>query len=95
MPALKREPALRQSAEVIPLRGLCPTTDEITPYDTRNLPLYVCLLIHAEDGTTIEELASEILGFDLSHDRDWALRVTLSHLRRARFVNDRLFPWID
>lgn len=95
MPALKRQTAPRTSAQVVPLRGLCPTTDEITPYDTRNLPLYVCLLIHAEDGANIEELATDILGFDLSHDRAWALRVTLSHLRRARFVNDKLYPWID
>lgn len=98
MNALKKPvqiPDASQQASIVPLRGMCPTADRITPYDTANMALYTCLLVHEEDGASLEELVS-ILGFDLaSPERDWAMRVTLSHLRRARWVNDRLYPWID
>lgn len=84
-----------EQASVVPLRGLPPAAASITPYDTQNLRLYMCLLINEEDGAGIEELAAGIFGFNLTTDRDWAIRVTLSHLRRARWVVDQLYPWID
>jgi hypothetical protein len=84
-----------RAASVLPLYGLCPTSPEITDYDKKNYRLYTWLLIQEEDGATIEELASGILGFDLSKDRDWALRVTRSHLVRARWLHNLIWPCID
>lgn len=84
-----------KGASVLPLRGLCPSPDELTPDDYKNLSMYMRLLIIEEDGAGIEELATGFFGFDLDADRDWAVRVTLSYLRRARWVSDRLYPWID
>jgi len=84
-----------ERASIVPLRGMCPTAERITAYDTSNLALYISLLMHEEDGASLDELAF-LIGFDPeSSGRDWAIRVTLSHLRRARWVNDRLYPWID
>lgn len=82
-------------AGVLPLRGLCPSPDRLTREDYRNLSLYTRLLILEEDGATLEELAVGFFGFDLGSNRDWAVRVTLSYLRRARWVTDQLYPWID
>jgi hypothetical protein len=80
------------TATVLPMRGLCPCPNEFTDYDRRNMALYTWLLIASEDGAGIEELASEVLQFDLTRDRDWAIRVTLSHIERARWVQDQLVP---
>ncbi len=82
-------------ATVLPLRGLCPAEDRITDYDRRNMALYTWLLVASEDGAGVEELAADVFHFDLSHDRTWALRVTLSHLERAQWVHDQMFPCID
>jgi hypothetical protein len=82
-------------ASIVPFRGLPPDGNAITTYDTRNLSLYMSLLVHEEDGAGIEEIAAGVFGFDLARDREWGSRVTLSHLRRARWVVDQLFPWID
>src|SRR4051812_36942186 len=84
-----------QRATVLPLRGLCPTEDTITEYDRRNMRLYTWLLLAHEDGASIAELAGEVLKFDLSHNPEWALRVTVSHLRRAEWVHDQFFPSLD
>jgi len=88
-------PSRERHASVVPLRGLPPEDNAITTYDTRNLSLYMCLLVNEEDGAGIDEIAAGIFGFDLARDREWAVRVTISHLRRARWVVDQLFPWID
>lgn len=84
-----------RNASIVPFRGLPPDGNAITSYDTRNLSLYMCLLVHEEDGAGIEEIAAGVFGFDLARDREWGIRVTLSHLRRARWVVDQLFSWID
>jgi len=84
-----------RGASVVPLRGLPPAGNTLTPYDTKNLSLYMCLLVHEEDGASIADLATGIFGFDMTRDREWAIRVTLLHLRRARWVVDQLYPWID
>lgn len=86
-------PALHTSV-VLPMRGLCPVENKITDFDRRNMPLYTLLLIAEEDGAGIEELASEILHFDLQTNRAWAIRVTLSWLQRARWIHDQISPWL-
>ena len=96
LPAHARPQASKpDGANVLPLRGLCPSPEALTPEDYRNLSLYTRLLIIEEDGASLEELAAEFFGFELSANRDWAVRVTLSYLRRARWVTDQLYPWID
>ncbi|HEX2591510.1 MAG TPA: hypothetical protein VHL34_08435 [Rhizomicrobium sp.] len=83
-----------ERADVLPLRGLAPTGPEITEYDKRNMALYTWLLVAEEDGIGIEDAAETIFGFDLVTQRDWAMRVTLSHLTRARWAHERFFPEI-
>lgn len=82
-------------ATVLPLRGLCPSDSTITEFDVRNMTVYTWLLIAEEDGAGLDELAAAILKFDLSINRDWAIRVTRSYLLRARWVHDYLYPWLD
>jgi hypothetical protein len=88
-------PERRATADVLPLRGLAPRSDSLTDYDCANMKLYTWLLIAEEDGYSVEELASDVLRFDLAVNRAWAFRVTLSHLQRARWVHDRIFPTLD
>jgi len=92
---LEAAPAPPEKATILPLRSLCPQDDRLTEYDVRNMPLYTWLLIAEEDGANIEELAANVLRFDLSENRGWAIRVTRSYLQRARWVHDHLYPWID
>ena len=75
------------------MRGLCPASLEVTEYDRRNLRLYTYLLVLEEDGASFEELAS-VLGFEPTHSRDWARRVLLSHLERARWLHEQICPTI-
>ncbi|HTT98975.1 MAG TPA: hypothetical protein VMF58_13060 [Rhizomicrobium sp.] len=82
------------SASVLPMLGLCPHEDRLTEQDVRNMPLYTWLLIAEEDGASVEELATNILRFDLAAHRRWAIQVTRSYLDRARWVNERIFPTI-
>ena len=82
-------------ASVLPLRGLCPFSSTLTEFDVRNMALYTFLLVAEEDGAGLDELASSVLKFDLASNRDWAIRVTLSYLQRARWVHDYLYPWLD
>ena len=82
------------SASVLPMLGLCSQEDRLTDQDIRNMPLYTWLLIAEEDGASVEELASEVLRFDLGKNRRWAILVTRSYLERARWVHDRVFPTI-
>ena len=82
-------------AKSLPLGRQCPEGQKITPDDVRNMPLYTWLLIVEEDGASIEELASEVLHFDLGKDRDGAVRETFKYLRRARWINDILWPTIE
>jgi hypothetical protein len=89
-PSLKAD-----DATVLPLRGLCPSTGTLTEFDVRNMTLYTFLLIAEEDGAGLDELAELVLKFDLANNRDWAIRVTLSYLQRARWVHDYLYPWLD
>lgn len=77
------------------MRGLAPTCLEFTEYDKRNFRLYTWLLIQSEDGATLDELATGLLGFDLSKDRESARRVTRSHLMRAQWIHDHIWPCID
>lgn len=81
-------------ASVLPMLGLCPHEDRLTEQDIRNMPLYTWLLVAEEDGASVEELAADVLHFDLATDRRWAVQVTRSYLDRARWVHERIFPTI-
>ena len=87
--------AKKVTPTVLPMRGLAPTCSELTEYDRKNFRLYTWLLIQAEDGATLDELASGIFGFDLSKNREWARRVTRSHLMRAQWIHNHIWPCID
>jgi hypothetical protein len=84
-----------RTANVLPMRGLPPSTPEFTAYDRRNMRLYTWLLILAEDGAGLDEIAKCAFGFDLHSNPDWARRVTLSHLKRASWVHEHIWPCID
>jgi len=88
-------PKAHGGATVLPMRGLCPLEKKLTAYDKRNMSLYTFLLVADEDGATVEELAEEVFKFDLSTNRAWAIRATLSHLQRARWVYDQCFPTLE
>lgn len=72
------------NSSVLPLRGLCRSTATFTEFDVRNMTLYTWLLVAEEDSAGLDELAESILKFDLTNNRDWAIRVTRSYLQRAR-----------
>lgn len=83
-----------QSAAALPMRGLCPAGPAVTDYDRRNYRLYTHLLILEEDGATFEELA-QLLGFEEGSNREWVRRVLVSHLQRARWLQDQICPTIE
>lgn len=84
-----------RSADIVPMRGLAPSTLEFTDYDRRNVRLYTWLLILAEDGESLDTIAQRALGFDVKANRAWARRVTFSHLGRARWIQEQIWPCID
>lgn len=88
-------PRHADGANVLPLRGLCPWSETVTEYDLNNLSLYVCLLDGEEQGASLEEMAEVVFKIDAQQNPDWARRVALSHLKRAQWMNDRMFPTFD
>ncbi|HEY1706745.1 MAG TPA: hypothetical protein VGG10_00660 [Rhizomicrobium sp.] len=88
-------PSPESSAKILPLRGPCPWSDELTAYDFENLALYACLLDAEEQDATLEEMAAVIFHIDPARNPAWAVRVVLSHLKRAHWIDDRIFPCFD
>jgi len=81
-----------ESATILPMWSLCPQSESFTAYDRRYLRLYRALLAAVQDGASIEDLARRYFGFDLRRQRDWALRVTRSHLQRAMWIEEQSTP---
>ena len=82
-------------ANVFPLRGLAPAAGEFTDYDRRSMKLYTAILVLAEDGAGLDEIAEGVLGFEVASNPDWARRVTRSHLARAQWIHAHIWPCID
>src|SRR6185312_9894777 len=54
-------PRADTSADILPLRGLCPWSDDSeTDYDRRHLALYTCLIDGDEQGASLEEMAAVV-----------------------------------
>ena len=88
-------PAPGSSAKIIPLRGTAPTGHELTAYDFENLALYACLLDAEEQDATLEEMAAVVFRLDPAQNPAWARHVVLSHLKRAHWIDDQIFPCFD
>ncbi|MEI9992084.1 MAG: hypothetical protein WDM86_18860 [Rhizomicrobium sp.] len=72
---------------------ICPWSEEVSDYDKRHISTYAWLLHDESEGATEEELARTIFGLDPGHA--YARGVVRSHLRRAHWVADTLFPLLD
>jgi hypothetical protein len=88
-------PSPESGAKVIPLRGPAPSGQELTAYDFEHLALYACLLDAEEQNASLEEMAAVIFKIDPTQNPEWALRVVLSHLKRAHWINEQIFPCFD
>ena len=89
-------PKADASANVLPMRGLCPWSDDsVTDYDRRHLALYTCLIDGDEQGVSLEEMAAVVFHIDPLRNPDWARRVAGSHLRRAYWIAEHMFSCYD
>jgi len=82
-------------AEVVTLWGTCPSTPELSDYDRRNISLYARLLHDESEGAGEDDLARVVFGLDPYRNRGRVLAVLRSHMRRAHWIADTLFPMLD
>ncbi len=82
-------------ASVVVLWGACPWSEELSDYDRHNIRLYARLL-HDDESEGINEdvLARDILGLDPYRHRSRTLAILRSHLTRARWIRNMLFPML-
>ncbi len=81
-------------AGVVTLWGNCPWTAQLSDYDRRNIDIYARLLHDESEGASEDDLVRGVFGLDPYRNRDRALGVLRSHLRRARWIADALFPML-
>ncbi|MEJ0024482.1 MAG: DUF2285 domain-containing protein [Rhizomicrobium sp.] len=79
----------------IRLWGPCPWSDALSDYDRRHIAIYARLLHDESEGASEAELAQEIFRIDPRANRDRMQRVVRSHLQRAHWIADTLFPMLD
>ncbi|HEY0105163.1 MAG TPA: DUF2285 domain-containing protein [Rhizomicrobium sp.] len=76
------------------LWGTCPWTEKLSDYDRRNIDLYARLLHDESEGASDDDLARGVFGLDPYRDRARVLAILRSHLRRAHWIADTLFPML-
>jgi hypothetical protein len=76
--------------EIVRLWGPCPWTAEFSDYDRSNIDLYARLLHDESEGASESHLAYCVFGFSQPTRR--TRLVVRSHLNRAHWVADTLFP---
>ena len=83
-------PAVR--TEIVRLWRPCPWTAEFSDYDRSNIDLYARLLHDESEGASERHLAHCVFGFSQPTWRERA--VVSSHLNRAHWIADTLFPYL-
>lgn len=93
----KSEPAPRgaQSGNVSVLWMACPWSEAVTDYDKRHIYIYATLLYHEAEGADEEELANLVFGLNLYKNRERALTVLHSHMKRAHWLALNHFPMLS
>ena len=81
-------------ASVTHLWGFCPWSEELSDYDRAHIPIYAQLLYDESEGATEEDLARGIFRLDPFSNRARVQRIVRSHLRRAHWIADALFPFL-
>ena len=87
-------PSDHAGAGVVALWGACPWSEELSDYDRHHIHLYARLLHDESEGAAEDDLARDVLGLDPYRYRSRTLRVLRSHLKRARWIRDTLFPML-
>lgn len=82
------------SAAIVALWGACPWSDEFTDYDRKHIFIYARLLHDESEGASEDDLALNIFGLDPYRNRGRVLRILRSHLNRARWLADTIFPML-
>ncbi len=77
------------------LWGACPWSEEFSDYDRGNIHLYARLLHDESEGADEDDLVRTVFGLDPHRNRTGALGILHSHLKRARWVRDKLLPMLD
>jgi len=75
--------------------GICPWTEQFSDYDRRNVDLYARLLHDESEGASEDDLALGVFALDPYRNRSRVLAILRSHLRRAHWIADTLFPMLD
>ena len=80
---------------IIEIWGICPWSDQLSDYDRLNINLYARLLHDESENISEDDLARGVFGLDPYRNRSRVLAILRSHLRRAHWLADTLFPLLD
>jgi len=80
---------------VVHLWNACPHADEVTDYDLRNIYLYGHLLEAETEGASERHMAEVFFRIRVDRHPTWALNVVQTHLARAHWLKQNVFPLLD
>ena len=80
---------------VVSLWNTCPQPEEVTDYDLRNIYLYGNLLQAESEGAAERKMAEVIFRIGFDRHPVWALSVVRTHLARAHWMKENIFPLLD
>ncbi len=80
---------------VVRLWGPCPWSEALSDYDRRHIAVYARLLHDESEGASEAELARRVFRIDPHANRNRTQLVVRSHLKRAHWIADTLFPMLD
>ncbi|MEJ0044572.1 MAG: DUF2285 domain-containing protein [Rhizomicrobium sp.] len=80
---------------MVRLWGPCPWSEALSDYDRRHIAIYARLLHDESEGASEADLARGVFGFDPYASRERTQRIVQSHLTRAHWIADALFPMLD
>ncbi len=85
---------LGEQTTVVHLWGACPWSETLSDYDRAHISTYARLLYDESEGATEDDLARMVFHLNPCSNRPRVQRIVRSHLRRAHWIADTLFPML-
>ncbi len=89
------KPPVMHGPEVLPDAGaweVCPWSETLTEYDKRNIGLFYRLMYDESEGASEADIARDVFGLSFWLQSQKARLIVRSHMRRAHWLADNVFP---
>jgi hypothetical protein len=74
--------------------SVCPWSDTLTDYDKRNIGLFYRLMYDESEGAGEVDIARDVFGLSFWLQSQKTRLIVRSHLRRAHWLAENVFPFL-